>query len=307
MKNMFLIWILAFGSSSAFSQDGGFKMPSKCIMSANQQLMDYGMGYDPDGSSLYFDTNGKTVLPNQDKIVKRNLENGVETITYKTKQPKFGGYMMGQPIEYETVERTVVITRDSKGRLTGISKQYDTTSQIKMSNDVAKSGYKRFPIVKSVDSEFSYNGDECSLNQTIGLEMENEKSKAEKKVYYDKKFCDQLAPMVKQIGSQNAGQCAGLISQAQMAFESRNKDLAKEGKAMKEYNYFGQSPSSEKNYSNTFNLGMAIQSCALADGMLWGYGMGMGVPMGYGMGMYGGGIGGSQGKPANTEEAKGVR
>ena len=305
MLKGFFIGILLL-SSSAFSADGGYKMPSKCIMSANQQLMDYGMGYDPDGSSLYFDTNGKTVLPNQDKIVKRTLENGVETITYKTKQPKSGGYMMGQPIEYETVERTVVITRDANGRLTNVSKQYDTASQIKMSNDVAKSGSKGFPIVKSFENEFTYNGDECSLNQTIGLEMENEKSKAEKKVYYDKKFCDQLAPTVKQIGSQNAGQCAGLISQAQMAFESRNKDLSKEGKAMKEYNYFGQSPSSEKNYSNTFSLGMAIQSCALADGMLWGYGMGMGVPMGYGMGMYGG-IGSPVAKPAKSEEAKGVR
>lgn len=286
MLIVFIIGLL-FTGISAFSADGSYEMPSKCVMAANQHLMDHGMGYDPDGTSLYFDMNGKTVLHNKDKIAKRTIKNGIETITYTTKQPKFAGYMMGQQIEYEIVERTIVISRDSSGRLTNVLKQYDTASQIKMVNPFKKLGSKSFPIIKSIESEFSYNGDECSLNQTIGLEMENENSKAEKKVYYDKKFCDQLAPTVKEIGSKNAGQCAGLITQAQMAFENRNKDLAKEGKAMKDYNYIAQNHSSEKNYSNTFNLGMAIQSCALADGMLWGYGVGMGIPMGYGMGGYG--------------------
>lgn len=73
---------------------------------------------------------------------------------------------------------------------------------------------------------------------------------------------------------------------------------------MKEYNYFGQSPSSEKNYSNTFSLGMAIQSCALADGMLWGYGIGMGVLMGYGMGGYGMYVGGVGSSPSNAAKTK---
>lgn len=293
---------LAIYGSVAYSDSEVFKMPSKCIMSANQHLMDYGMGIDPDGASLYIDIDGKTVFPNQNNIVKRNLEGGVETITYKTKQPKYGGYMYGQNIDYETVEKTVKITRDGNGRLTGISKSFDTAFQAKMSAQASKSGYRGFPIIKSFDSDFTYKDGECSLNQTIGMEMETANSKAEKKVYFDKKFCDQLAPTVKQIGAQNAGQCAGLINQAQMAFDSRNKELSGEGKSFKEYNYIGQNPSPEKNYSTIFNLGMAIQSCAVADGMLWGYGMGMGVPMGFGMGM-GPGIGGTV-NPAKADPKK---
>lgn len=59
MKIKGIILACIMGSSAAYSVEPEFKMPSKCIMSANQQLMDYGMGYDPDGTSLYIDTNGK--------------------------------------------------------------------------------------------------------------------------------------------------------------------------------------------------------------------------------------------------------
>lgn len=299
--------VVLFANLSAIASPGPFMIASKCIIAANQQLMDFGMGYDPDGAPLYLDSNGKTVVQNQSNIVKRTLENGVETITYKTKTPKFEIQSMGKPTEFETVERTIVISRDGSGRLTKIAKHQDTASQIKIQKNLAKSGIHGFPILKSSETEFTYSGDECSLNQSLGLEMENEKSKIEKKVYYDKKFCDQLAPTVKQMGLQNASQCAGLIGQAQMAFEARNEELKKEGKSMKELNPFGKSSSRAIYDSNVFNIGMVIQSCALADEMVWGTGVGMAAPMGFGMrGMSGGG-GGLIGKPVKVEETKSAR
>lgn len=261
-------------------------MPSQCVVAANQQLMDYGMGFDPDGTALYFDVNGKTVIANQDKIVRRNIENGSETITYKSKQARPSSYMLGHPIEFEMVEKTIVVSRDSSGRMTDISKVYDTASQEKLMNDMAKanpalSASGRPPTIKSVTSSFTYSGDHCALDQRVGVEKQGEKE--EKKVYFDKKFCDKLAPAIRSIGAQNAAQCAGVLTQAQIAFDGRNQELAKEGKAMKEYSFYGQSPATnERNYASAFNLSSAIQSCSLAEGMSAGYGMLTGVPYAYG-------------------------
>lgn len=294
LSGIFLISFQAFGATE-------IKIPSKCILTTNQQFMDYGMGYDPDGVALYLDADGKTVMPNADRIVKRNLQNGIETITYKTKQAKSGGYLYGQKAEFETVEKTVVITRDTNGRLVGVSKKYDTAFQAKLSGEITKKGFKALPIIKSIDTNFVYSGDDCALDQKIGVELENEKSKEEKKVYFDKKFCDKLAPLVKQMGSQNAAQCAGLISSAQMAFNSRNEELVKEGKAFKQISYFGQSESRNKDLTSVFEIGSSIQACAMSDFTLYGYGMGSGYP-GFGYGTLGGGFGNAYGDQTNTNE-----
>ena len=293
LTNGFLFCLVIFQMRLAQAAFDATKWPSKCIIAANEQVSDFGMAYGMDGAAFYFDTNGKTVVTHQDKIIKRNLENGKESITYKLKQPKNGGNMAGQPNEFETVERTIVITRNSQGQLLSVAKKFDIEAQIKTRTAAQKSGIKpSFPILKTLESEFIYNGNSCSINQTIGLEMENEKSKAEKKVYYDKKFCDQLSPMINQIGAQNASQCANLISQAQMALELRNKDLAKEGKTIKSYPYFGKIPADGKDLSNNFNLGVSIQSCSLAASMGTGFGMtGMGYAGGFGPGINSHGMG----------------
>jgi hypothetical protein len=233
---------------------------------------------------VQIDSNGKTVIPAN---AKRTLENGVETITYKV--------LNGT----DNVTNTVVITRDQSGKLVSVARQYDMAYQVK-TRKMYNISSTDSPLVKSAQSDFAYSGDECSVNQTMALEMENEKSKeVEKKVYYDKKFCDQLAPTISRIGAQNATQCGSLIDQAKVAFDSRNKDLASEGKSLKTFSYFGETPSSQKTYATTFNLGMAIQSCVLMNGaplgMMGGMvgfaggGMMMGGPYG---GSYGGGLGG---------------
>ena len=261
---------------------GGIKMPSTCVMLANQQLMDYTYGYDSDGAALYFDNDGKTVIPNQDRIVKKSQENGIETIIYKSRQPKTVGYQVGK-MEFETVEKTIVITRAASGKLQNVSKKMDIDRQIKNVKDLAKMGFTNADsIVKSMDSSFVNNGDNCELEQTLGIETDSLNKKIDKKVYYDKKFCDNLAPFIKKMGTQNLGDCGSLIGAAQSAFNTRNQELGSEGKSFKEFNFFGATTGSGPNVSSTFNLGMAIQTCALGQSSLYGGGYGMGYPTTYG-------------------------
>jgi hypothetical protein len=282
MIKILLVGVMFYGSI-AFSDSKEIVMPSKCVISANHMLIDFGMGSSPENPpSVYLDPSGKTVIANQDNIVKRKIENGVETITYKVKQPNFRGYKSGQPIQYEVVERTVTIRRDKSGRLIGASKLVDLEPQIQMSKEAASNGGSKFPILKSFDNEYTYRDGDCAVDQSLGLEMESADSKVEKKVYYDKQYCDTLAPTLKQMGTQNAAMCGNLINQAQAAFDARNKGLKKENKSFKMFNYFGQTPDPESNYSTTFNISMAIQSCTMADSILWGGGFGMGFPGGSG-------------------------
>ena len=293
--------ILCIGTSAKAQE---FKMPSKCVMTANQQLMDYSLGFDADGAALYFDQDGKTVILDKARVVSKTEDAGVETIRYKAKQAKWDG----KPNSFETVEKTLVVARDSEGRLKNITKVFDLAPQIEVQKMYAGKDYmgEAMPLIKSLDNSFSYNGDECFLLQSVGIELKNEKAKPEKKVYFDKKFCDSVGYTMKQMGYQNVSMCSGLISQANMAFENRNKELSAEGKSLKEYNYFNQKPG-ELNYSNIFNVSMAIQTCAISEGMLLGGGMGMGVPNGFGYGGFGyakGGKNEAAGEKPPAESAK---
>ena len=275
MIKLFSLSVCFLLSSLAYS-DSGLPYPSECIKQANNQVLDFNSLDRP----IYFDSNGKVTVPNPDKIVKRNTKDGVETITYRTTQIK-GGYVVNNKPEYETVEKTIVITRNSQGNLVGITKELDLEQQSKINKGLKKNGWMTLPIVKSIDNDFVYKNGNCFLNQEIGLELKDEKAKAEKKVYYDKKFCDQLALTVKRMGVQNAGLCVGLINQAQFAYDSRNKELAKEGKALKDYSYIGTKK--EMSSSGAFNIGVAIQSCSIPD-IWWGPGGGTGLPSSFGIG-----------------------
>jgi hypothetical protein len=270
--------IIAIGifllGSSAYSNpkfDGSYVNPSECIILANQQLSDMGMGtgvfYPP---PLSFDTNGKIIISDKSRIVKRVLKDGSETITYKTKMSgPYGG-------DGNEVEKTIVITRNDGGKLTSIFKLYD----------------KNNPIASSFQQDFSYKGNECSLNQNFITKDKN--GNLEKKVIFDKKFCDQLAPIMKQMGAQNAAMCGNLIVQAQGAYNTRNDELAKEGKSFQSY----YKSSKAKDFISPFNVGTAVQSCTYVGGM-GPFGMGGG----YGMNPYGGIGMGMGGLPSDSDSA----
>ena len=256
MIKLFIVGIL-FLESNAFSADNS-RLTGDCLDTANQLTTNFRDGY-ADGSALNFDLNGKLVVIDQSKIVKRFNENGSETITFRTKDLNGEGTYE----EAKSVEKTIVLTRDSDGRLLKVSQLYDMPSQIKVRNKLKKSGYNsaRFsPYSKSVEGHFSYDGNGCSLNQTVGLEMENEEEKLEQKVYYDKKFCDNIAPTLNQLGSQGADKCANLLAEAQNTFNIRSKELEKDGKVFKQKRNW-KALSAKNPKAGFYNIATAIQSC----------------------------------------------
>lgn len=264
-------------------------MANSCTMAANAATMDYTMlGSDPDGTSITFDEKGATQISRPENIVSRSNKDGVETITYKTRQIKMDGtWKPGQPYEYETVQRTITIKRDN-GKIVSVNKDMDLASQVRMRKLWEKNGFKgNYPFTKSMETTFSHNGSNCDINQTLTYEMANENAKVEGKVVYDKQFCDKLAPMVKRMGSQNASQCVGLIAQAQFAFDQRNKELQKDGRSFKLLDFPGKKAGDP---SANMDIGMFISSCAMAEGGPWGLpGTGL-MPGGGMMGMVMGGI-----------------
>ena len=48
-------------------------------------------------------------------------------------------------------------------------------------------GLQPFPIIKTTESDFKFNGETCDVVQNLGLEMANQTANAELKVYYDAK------------------------------------------------------------------------------------------------------------------------
>lgn len=276
-------------------------MVDKCTVAANHAAMDLGgMGADPDGTSITFDSSGATQVTRPENIVSRVNKDGVETITYKTRQIKMdGSWKPGQNYEYETVQRTIVVKREN-GKIVSVSKDLDMANQIKMRKQLDKVGYAgKIPYTKSFETTFAHNGSDCAINQNLTYEMADEKAKVEGKVYYDKAFCDKLAPIVNRMGSQNASQCVGLIGQAQFTFSERNKELQKEGKSFRTFDFMGKK---ERDPYADMNVGMMIQSCAMADfqGGPWGM-PGTGLMMGGMMGMPSGNV---MGAPVKTEAAK---
>lgn len=264
MFKLFVFSSLAIGQMAFAYQPTG---QEECIKVANMTASDFAFN-NPQPAPAYIGSDGKTVITDKSRIVRQSLENGVETIAYKTKESLYS--VNSQNPETEEVEKTLSIERDSSGKLLATTKSSQIANQLKRQKEWAKIGHSMI-VVKSTESHFDQSGKDCKLSQIISNELLQDK--AEKIVTYDKNFCDTLAPLVKKIGSQNANQCANLIATASLAFESRNKELSKERKSMRNVDYFGEN--SSFNYSKNFNLSMAIQSCAVADAQMWGFGMNM--------------------------------
>lgn len=275
LKEIFLIGAVTIASNVLFAfsgvGSGAFGQGFECTSIANMKMNDYGYGVDPDGVALYFDNSGKTVIVNQDKIVNRKTENGEETITYKTKVPKYTGSYA--KVEFETVNKTIVIKRGPDGKMISFSKLHDTKEQADKFKQMLKEfggQVTSFNLIKSENYEFVNSGDDCYLNQNISVEMKSDSPKEEKSVYFDKKFCDSIAPIVNNMGKQNAAQCGNLIAAAQSSFKNRYTELLKEEKNLKLTSYFGQTKPETNNF-NVFSLTGAIQSCLPLQA---GFGMG---------------------------------
>lgn len=291
-SGIFGILLLASISASAATD------PNKnfaCQAKINGAAMDMFAGMDPDGSAFYISPDGKTQVTDPSRVVSRQTQGDVETIVYKTKEPRMGtdGKMV-----MEVVKHTIQITRQG-GKITSVNKLWDVNQQLSSRDAMAKAcpDCSTMPLVKSMESTFNYDGDNCSVNQDVTYQMKDANSPVEAKVTYDKKFCDSLGPVLKQMGAQNAAQCANLFAIAQANFENREKELKTEKKSFQS-GYFGMSSEKNPGKVNTnanFDLGSKIAMCSMADG--WGMGMyggigmpGMGLMMGSAYGMPMGGV-----------------
>ncbi|MDG0814727.1 hypothetical protein [Bdellovibrio svalbardensis] len=260
-----------------------------CQAKVNQATMDMFVGMDPDGAAFAINPEGQTEVFDANRIVSRSNANGVETIVYKSKEPRMDG--SGKMI-FETVRKTVEIKRQD-GKIMSVNKLFDMKKQVELAKKYnCPTCTMKMPVLKSLESTFVYDGDNCAVNQDIAYQAKDEKAAVEAKVNYDKKFCDALTPIVKQMGSQNAAQCGSLFAQAQMAYDGRAKELKAEGKS---FSSFLGAESEKPNAMGNFDLGSKIAACTMAD-QAWGMGVygggiyGMGMMPGVGGMMIGGGV-----------------
>lgn len=307
--------LLALFSVAAFSQTidsgGGTKCvdctfpANECVVFANTQVPAMMGGSGPDGVPFGFDDQGKINIYDQDKIVKRNLKDGAETITYKVKVPKTSMYFMPfkQPFEWETIEKTITVKRNADGKLASVTaldpyRLPKLTKPSKKSKELGWSLGETFQV-KSMTGEFTYDGDKCSLNQSFAVEKKDKAfSKEEKKIYFDKKLCDRIMPSLSDMGREDLEKCNIMLTGVEVAYDERSAEVAKEGKSFKNSNpYFNKNV---KDGASAFNLIGVINGCLMAKDIME-YGMGMGVGVGgYGGGMYGKPMGEVPGKATGS-------
>lgn len=322
---LLVFFMTALGAVSALAGMGMKTYAEKmsCTWKVNSALDTYGFGMNPEGPAFSVGADGKTIVHDSQRVVSRTTNDGIETIVYKVKEPRF---VDGKQV-FETVRKTVRIKRDG-GKVVEVANDYDIKSQLRMREDFAKSelakSYKGepFSLLKSAESKFIHNGDSCETEQSAYFLIQDEKSPVEGKVTFDKKFCDEIKPMISRMGTQNASQCGSLIAMAQGTFEKRNKELSKENKELFPLGSpYGRAGGEKMSAGGSINLGMMVSMCAnasdMANGMNpWGmgmYGMGMSgtVTGGAMVGMAAGGIMGgpvqNNQKPAKEKSSTGTR
>lgn len=217
----------------------------------------------------------------EDKIVKRSKDNNIERLVYKSNE----GFTASSDGTYKVteVEVSALITRDDKGRITGIEKSMHTESQ---KAQIKKSKGLKFPVISSIKTTFDPSKKDCELDQVIGTESFD--GKTTKAVYFDKEACEAVAPMIRSMGGLNASQCAGLIDSAANAFNRRGAELKKQDLSLRS----GYMMSEQKQGMTPvgFEMGSFLTGCAAAV---------TGGPMGFGFGGFVG-IGGGYGFPGGT-------
>lgn len=290
-----LALVLAFSSLNIFAADfnnqfglypGGVYGPgigvpygvkyNPCISNLNMAINGYGFFYGE--SPIKVDENGKLVI--QDKKIKSMKQNGnVKTIVYKSTN-SFGGGDITHKID---------ITEE-KGKIVHVTRYEDLAAAKKWEKEIKAMGQMGFPQITKTDLTFEHKDSGCTMTSS---EMTEEKDgKEEIKVTHDKKLCDDIAPLLNQMGRQNAMQCAGLFSQVEDSYKSRNKEFLKLGKELQMANsFYGLGMSADPDFgskSRDWTVLSVINNCMMTEGSIFP-GMGFGVGMGYpGVGSNGG-------------------
>lgn len=248
----------------------------------------------------------------EDKLVRRSKDNNIERLVYKANE----GYTVDSDGSFKLneVEVSALITRDSQGRITGIEKSMNTDYQKALLKKLAakKLGGSGIPIISSLKTTFDPSKKDCELDQVIGTESLD--GKTTKAVYFDSEACENIAPIIKQIGAAASSQCASLIDSASEAFKRRGNELKKQDLSLRSGYLLGQPKGEMK--SAGFEMASFISGCASAvSGGPLGFGMGgyvfsggYGNPSGTGMVMSGTGfvMNGATGSMSTGEPAKTV-
>lgn len=275
MKHIILFLIVGFITQANASYMG----QSPCIYKANFHVADGYYGADKAGNyqspALFFDWGGNTQIVDKSRIISQETKDGVETITYKVKEPRIK-FINGKDVtEYVEVRKTIHVTRKN-GQLASIVTDHDMAAQRKQQEEWAKNSKVKMtemPVSKSHETRFIGAGDDCKIEQVT--HWMDDKGQAKGSVFYDKKACDSLAPLMKKMGNQSATECGNLMMRAAGVMDIRRGELKGENK---ELNPTYVTSAQKPDLNSTFEISKFIAACASE-----------GLPMGMfpGMGMYG--------------------
>ena len=303
MNKVFFLILMSASTAAVASTPVDLSRSNACVYKMANAGSAYGI-FEGNTGAFYVSPEGKTEVLDQKRIVSRENKDGVETIVYKAQEPRLD--KEGRQFVMETVKRTVQIKREN-GKVVSINKLWDVQKQIQDIKNARANCPKCLEsssYVKSMESTFSHDGNNCDVNQETIYLVKDANSEAEAKLTYDKKLCDTLAPMVQKMGSQNAAQCGDLLLKARFAYDKRAKELEKDNKS-----FFSMSQKIKNgNDLSLLDLSGKIAACTL-QGMPAEYGMGFsgygGVSGGYGSGMMmGSGMMGAPASKATKNQAK---
>ncbi|GIL18094.1 MAG: hypothetical protein BroJett040_18450 [Oligoflexia bacterium] len=275
MKYIFMFTVIGFVAQA----NATYLSSSACIAQANMHVTDTYHGAGKDGKyllpALFFDWSGNTQISDKSRIVSQETKDGVETITYKVKEPRMKLVEGKYVTEIVEVRKTIHVTRKN-GQLASIVSDFDMAAQKKQQEEWAKNSKAKLgemPVSKSYETRFTGTGEDCKTEQIT--HWMDDKGQAKGNVFYDKKACDSLAPLMKKMGHQNASECGNLMMQAAGIMDIRRGELKSENKELNpSYVTTVQKP----DLNSTFEISNFVTACASE-----------GLPMGMfpGMGMYG--------------------
>jgi hypothetical protein len=125
---------------------------------------------------------------------------------------------------------------------------------------------------------YGYEGKKCQVNQ-MGSRSPLEKGK-KLKINFDRKFCQQIMPLVEQVGYDKFTECSGVFHKIQDALNETEDRVAAEGNVFSA-NIFSTKPTAKTKEGN--NIFAAAGMCAISTHLFSKDGTGgggMGIPFG---------------------------
>ncbi|GEM_PF-1848162 len=170
-------------------------------------------------------------------------------------------------LEYAPVD---LIIKKADGKLISATFGMTEEEQRKRIEIAKKAGQTSFEYIQTNEYLFENKGGNCRLSQVGAKNSPIDKTKgtAATSVFYDRKYCENIDPILKRLGTNNVAECANLFGQAERSFTARSTELAKENKTL-----WGFAPPSGS--GGAFNLIYLINLCSTlsmpGSGMFGGY------------------------------------